>query len=86
MDVTLSGYLERSALGVLTNMAARKYDPQCPGNRILVSLGALTQKPSWSPAATLSELAEKVMSTCEEVNDYSSIFTSDERDERTGLG
>lgn len=86
VDATLSGYLERSALGVLTNMAARRFDPKYPGNRLLASLGALTQKPSWSPAATMSELAEKVMSTCEEVNDYSFIYTSDKRDERSGLG
>ncbi|KAG0652602.1 N-acetyltransferase ats1 [Hyphodiscus hymeniophilus] len=86
LDATVSGYLERSALGVLSNMSARRYDPQYPGNRLLASLGALTQKPSWSPAAALSELAEKLMSTCEEVNDYSFIYTCDERDERPGLG
>ena len=86
VDATLSGYLERSALGVLSNMAARRYDPQYPGNRLLASLGALTKRPSWSPAATMSELAEKVMATCEEVNDYSFIYTSDGRDESPGLG
>ena len=86
VDARLSGYLGRSALGVLTNMAARKFDHKYPGNRLLASLGALTQKPSWSPAATLFELAEKVMCTCEEVNDYSFIYTSDKRDERSAFG
>lgn len=85
LDARLSAYLERSALGVLSNMAARNFDPQYPGNRLLASLGALTQKASWSPAATLPELSEKVMSTCEEVNDYSFIYTRDRRDTRAGL-
>jgi hypothetical protein len=86
VDAKLSGYLKRYALGVLTNMATRQFDPHLPGNRLLASLGALTQKPSWSPAATLSELAEKLMATCEEANDYSFIFTNDKRDDRAGLG
>lgn len=84
-DVQLAGYLERSVLGILSNMAARKFDPLYPGNRLLASLGALTQKASWSPAATLPELSDKVMATCEEVNDYSFIFTSDQRDTTPGL-
>ena len=86
LDARLSGYLERSALGIFSNMAARKYDPQYPGNRLLASLGALTQKPSWSAAATLPELAEKVMVICGAINDYSFIYTRDQRDERPGFG
>jgi len=84
LDARISFYLERSALGVLSNMSSRSFDPQYPGNRLLASLGALTQKPSWSPAETLSELSEKVMSTCEAANDYSFIYTSDKRDETPG--
>jgi hypothetical protein len=85
LDANLSAYLERSAIGVLSNMGARSFDSHYPGNRLLASLGALTQKASWSPAATLPELSEKVMSTCEEVNDYSFIYTSDRRDETPEL-
>jgi hypothetical protein len=85
-DARMSLYLGRSALAVLSNMSARAFDLQYPGNRLLASLGALTQKASWSPAASLSELSEKVMSTCEEVNDYSFIYTSDQRDDTPGLG
>ena len=86
LDTRISAYLERSALGVMSNMTARSFDPKYPGNRLLASLGALTQKVSWgSPATTLSELSEKVMSTCEAANDYSFIYTSDRRDDRPGL-
>ena len=86
LDTQVSAYLKHSALGVMSNMTARSFNPNYPGNRLLASLGALTQKVSWgSPAATLSELSEKVMSTCEAANDYSFIYTSDRRDDRPGL-
>ena len=84
LDARISLYLERSALGVLSNMSARSFDPQYPGNRLLASLGALTRKPSWSPAESLSDLSEKVMSTCETANDYSFIYTIDIRDDKPG--
>jgi hypothetical protein len=80
-----SDYLNRSALGVFSNLGMRTFDSQYPGNRLLSSMGALTTKASWGPpATTLSELSEKVMRICEQANDYSFIYTSDERDDKAG--
>lgn len=85
-DQQVSGYLKRTALGVLSNITLRNFDPGFPRNRLLASLGALTKEVSWGPPSlSLSDLSEKVMSVCEEVNDYSFIYTSDERDDAPGL-
>lgn len=85
-DLATSGYLGRSVFQVLANMACRTYDPFFPANRLLASLGALTQEVSWGPPSmSLSDLSEKVMTTCEADNDYSFIYTTDERDETPGL-
>ncbi|OBT58657.1 hypothetical protein VE04_01112 [Pseudogymnoascus sp. 24MN13] len=85
-DLATSGYLGRSVFQVLANMACRTYDPFFPANRLLASLGALTQEVSWGPPTmSLSDLSEKVMATCEADNDYSFIYTTDERDETPGL-
>ncbi|OBT41944.1 hypothetical protein VE00_07503 [Pseudogymnoascus sp. WSF 3629] len=85
-DLAISGYLGRSVFQVLANMACRTYDPFFPANRLLASLGALTQEVSWGPPTmSLSDLSEKVMATCEANNDYSFIYTTDERDETPGL-
>lgn len=85
-DLATSGYLGRSVFQVLANMACRTYDPFFPANRLLASLGALTQEVSWGPPSmSLSDLSEKVMTTCEANNDYSFIYTVDKRDETPGL-
>jgi hypothetical protein len=85
-DREMATYLQRTALGVLSNMALRHFDPEFPGNRLLASLGALTREVSWGPPhITLSDLSEKVMSTCESVNDYSFIYTTDTRNDTLGL-
>jgi hypothetical protein len=85
-DRQMVGYLEFSALSILSNIAMRRFDPEFPKNRILASLGALHTEVSWGkPSSTLDELAEKFMSICEARNDYSFIFTADERDDTLGL-
>lgn len=85
-DRNLGGYLDRMALGVLSNMALRKFDPQYPQNRLLACLGALTQEISWGPpSTTLAELSEKLMSICETNGDYSFIYTSDVRSTESGM-
>jgi hypothetical protein len=75
-----------AALGVLSNMARRHFDPQYPQNRLLASLGTLTQEASWGPpSTTLAELAEKLMSICESNGDYSFIYTRDSRNRSPGV-
>lgn len=84
-DMILSPYLERTALGVLSNIARRDYDAKFPQNRLLACLGALMKEVSWGPPSTsLDELAEKLMEICEARNDYSFIYTSDERSHAIG--
>lgn len=84
-DMILSPYLERTALGVLSNIAGRDYDANFPQNRLLACLGALTKEVSWGPPSTsIDELAEKLMKICEARNDYSFIYTSDERSDAMG--
>jgi hypothetical protein len=86
VDRQMGDYLERIALGVLSNMSSRKFDPKYPKNRLLACMGALTQDVSWGPATTtLSAIAEKLMSICESNGDYSFIYTSDLRDQRPGM-
>ena len=85
-DREMAAYLKRTALSVLSNMALRTFDSSFPGNRLLASIGALTQDVSWGPpSTTLSDLSEKVMSSCEAVNDYSFTYTTDIRDDTPGL-
>jgi hypothetical protein len=85
-DSQLGNYLERVALRVLSNMALRTFDSEFPQNRLLASLGALTQDASWGPpSTTLAELAEKLMSICESNGDYSFIYTSDIRNHTPGM-
>jgi len=79
-DVLLSGYLERTALNVLSNIGLRDVDANFPQNRLLACLGALTIEAAWGPLSnTLEHLADKLMKICEARNDYSFIYTSDER-------
>ncbi|KAN0096316.1 hypothetical protein V8E51_015121 [Hyaloscypha variabilis] len=63
-DILLNGYLERTALNVLSNIGLRDVDRNFPQNRLL---------------ACLEHLSDKVMKICEARNDYSFIYTSDER-------
>lgn len=80
LDWKMAAYLDRSALGVLSSISMRSYDPHFPQNRLLACLGALTVEASWGPpSTTLSELAKKFMWICESKADYSFIYTSDER-------
>jgi hypothetical protein len=86
VDRQMGDYLERIALGVLSNMSSRKFDPKYPKNRLLACMGALSQDVSWGPPTTTSaEIAEKLMSICESNGDYSFIYTSDLRDQRPGM-
>jgi hypothetical protein len=86
IDWQIAGYTERIALSVLSNMAPRRYDPAHPQNRLLATLGAITKDVSWgTPSDTIPKLVEKVMQTCEKKNDYSFIYTADERDDNPGL-
>ncbi|TVY87755.1 hypothetical protein LAWI1_G007275 [Lachnellula willkommii] len=84
-DRQLGEYLHRTAFGVLSNMALRKFDAAFPQNRLLASLGALSQDVSWGPlSTTLAELAEKLMAICEAKGDYSFVYTSDVRETLPG--
>jgi hypothetical protein len=84
-DILMGGYLERTALGVLSNINLRDVDPKHSENRLLACLGALTKEALWGPASTnLEELADKLMQICEAKNDYSFIYTSDERSDKPG--
>jgi hypothetical protein len=85
-DRQMGKYLDRVALGVLSNMALRTFDPKYPENRLLACLGALTQEVSWGPPSrTLAEIAEKLMTICESNGDYSFIYTSDIRNHTSGM-
>jgi hypothetical protein len=84
-EILMSGYLERTALGVLSNITLRSFDSKFPQNRLLACLGALTKEASWGHASpNLEELADKLMKICEARNDYSFIYTSDERSDVPG--
>ncbi|KAF4620142.1 hypothetical protein G7Y89_g14678 [Cudoniella acicularis] len=85
LDWRLAGMIDRSILGVLSNMNSRNFDPDYPGNRILACMGAISQDVSWGPeSSTLAERAEKLMRMCEAKGDYSFIYTSDIRDDIPG--
>ncbi|KAH7411148.1 hypothetical protein BKA64DRAFT_662816 [Cadophora sp. MPI-SDFR-AT-0126] len=85
LDSTLSGYLERPALAILSNMSMRTFDENFPQNRLLACIGALTKEASWGPpSSSLAELAEKIMGICEAKGDYSFVFTADRRNEESG--
>ncbi|PVH82163.1 hypothetical protein DL98DRAFT_653512 [Cadophora sp. DSE1049] len=85
LDSTLSGYLERPALAILSNMSMRTFDANFPQNRLLACIGALTKEASWGPPSSgLGELAEKIMGICEAKGDYSFVFTADRRNEESG--
>ncbi|KAK0120735.1 hypothetical protein ONS96_010936 [Cadophora gregata f. sp. sojae] len=85
LDSTLSGYLERPALAILSNISMRTFDVNFPQNRLLACIGALTKEASWGPpSSSLDDLAERIMGICESKGDYSFIFTSDRRSEMGG--
>lgn len=85
-DILMSGYLERTALSVLSNVGLRDLDAKFPENRLLACLGALTKEASWGTAShSLENLADKLMKVCEARNDYSFIYTSDEKSDDPGL-
>ncbi len=84
-DILMSGYLQRTALGVLSNIGLRDIDPDYPQNRLLACLGALTKEASWNASSgDLSQIADKLMNICEARNDYSFIYTSDRRSDEPG--
>lgn len=85
LDNTISGYLERPALNILSNISMRSFDRMFPQNRLLACIGALTKEASWGPpSSSLDELAEKIMGICEAKGDYSFVFTADRRSEENG--
>ncbi|KAG4442380.1 hypothetical protein IFR05_002158 [Cadophora sp. M221] len=85
LDSTMSGYLQRPALGILSNISMRSFDSKFPQNRLLACIGALTIEASWgSPSSSLDQLAEKIMGLCEAKGDFSFIFTADRRSEESG--
>ena len=85
VDYMVAGYLERSALQVMSAMDLRVH--RKPTHRLYAMIGAVTQKPARTSTvtttATLAELAELFMSACEEKNDYSFIYSSAPRDTRS---
>ncbi|KAH6676407.1 hypothetical protein B0J14DRAFT_560707 [Halenospora varia] len=84
-DWKVAGMLNRSILGVLSNMTPRNFDPVYPKNRILACMGSISQEVNWGPSsAALEEIVEKLMSMCEAKGDYSFIYTSDTRDDKPG--
>ncbi|KAI0073175.1 hypothetical protein K474DRAFT_1666913 [Panus rudis PR-1116 ss-1] len=85
-DWMVSGYADRSAMEVISNISRRTYDD--PRNYYYAMIGAVTNLPSTQVHAfpTVEYLAEIFMEICEEKGDYSFIFTSNPRDERPGYG
>jgi hypothetical protein len=84
-DMLMNGYLQRTALGVLSNIGLRDVDPHYPQNRLLACLGALTKEVSWNASSgNLAQIADKLMRICEARHDYSFVFTSDERSDEPG--
>jgi len=83
VDWRLSGYGDRSALEILSNMDRRTYDD--PRNFFYSMIGAVTHIPSKRTSnPTIESLAESFMEACEEKGDYSYIFTGVPRDDRPG--
>jgi hypothetical protein len=82
-DWMLAGYMERSALQVMSNMDLRVY--RKPTHRLYSMIGAVTDQPSRTSAnSTVVDLAELFMIACEEKNDYSFIYSAAPRDLRPG--
>lgn len=83
-DWRVSHYQERSALEVLSNVSRRSSSDSF--SYFYAMMGAITQQASFSTEnPTIANVADKFMRLCEEKNDFSFIFSSADRDERTGM-
>ncbi len=83
-DWMISSYQQRSALQVLSNMDRRSWSDAF--NYFYAMMGAVTDQRSTSTGVTsIANLADTFMRICEEKNDYSFIYSSADRDERTGM-
>ena len=80
LDCAMAGYLERSALQVMSIMDGRTQT--FPDDHFYAMMGAISTEPA-RPAGLLSP-CEAFMSLCELKGDYSFIFSSDPRDARPG--
>ena len=77
-DWQTSAYTLRSALSVFSNIASKRNAN--PANYFYAILGALTSSPQQLTWHTDQTLAEKVMTICEQKNDFSFIYTAAPRD------
>jgi hypothetical protein len=83
VDWFTAGYLERSALQVISNMDHREHLELT--NHFYAMIGAVTQRPSRTTTnCTVSDLAELFMTVCEEKNDYSFIYSDAPRNTQKG--
>ena len=85
LDWRMAGYEERSALQVMSQIDNRCSEE--PSNIFYSMIGAITSKPAGRRSKqSIESLAETFMELCEGKGDYSFIYASTERDERTGYG
>lgn len=83
LDWWMAGYQGRSALQVMSQMD-RRHSAE-PSNIFYAMIGAITNKPAWGGSySSLESIAESFMELCEEKGDYSFIYTSTERNKRSG--
>jgi len=76
---------KRSVLEVLSQMQHRSYDD--PSNIFYAMIGVITTTPAPRKSKpSIESLAESFMDLCEEIGDYSFLYTSTERDKRQGYG
>ena len=83
LDWNMAGYVERSALQVMSLM-----DNRCslePSNKFYSMIGAITNKPAGRrSSSSIESISEAFMELCEGKCDYSFMYASTERDERSG--
>lgn len=80
LDCAMAGYLERSALQVMSIMDERTQT--FPDDHFYAMIGDISTKPA--RPVNLRSPCEAFMSLCERKGDYSFIFSSSPRDLRTG--
>ena len=82
-DFRMANYCEVSALQALSNLD-RRFTGK-PKNYFYSLLGVVSKTPIWrGESSTMAELSERFMSSCEQKNDYSFIYSSSPRDECAG--